>query len=46
MQPVDLDIGGVVGEEQDRAVVLVVGVEDFSPREAIPPGLAVAVEDA
>jgi hypothetical protein len=45
VQAVDLNVGRVVGEEEDRAVVLVVGVQDLSPREAVPPGLAVAVED-
>jgi hypothetical protein len=46
VQPVHLDVGGVVREEEDGAVVLVVGVEDLSAREAIPPGLAVAIDDA
>lgn len=46
MQAVDLNVGRIVGEEEDRTVILVVGVQDLGPREAVPPGLAIAVENA
>jgi hypothetical protein len=41
-----LDVGGIVGEEEDRPVEDVVWVEDLGARKAVPPGLAVAVYDA
>lgn len=46
MQTGDLDIGRVVGQEEDRTVELVVRVQDFSARKAIPPCLTVAINDA
>ena len=43
MKTSDLDIGGIVGEEQNWAVVLVVWVQDLGAGEAVPPCLTVAV---
>lgn len=45
MKTCDLDVGGVVGEEKDRSVKFVRGVQNLSTREAIPPGLTVTVDD-
>jgi hypothetical protein len=45
MKTSDLDIGGIVGEEQNWAVVLVVWVQDLGAREAVPPCLTVAVDE-
>ena len=46
MQSANLDVGGIVCEEENGAVKLVVGIEDLSPREAVPPCLAIAVENS
>lgn len=45
MKTSDLDIGGIVGEEQNWAVVLVVWVQDLGTGEAVPPCLTVAVDE-
>jgi hypothetical protein len=41
-----LDVGGIVSEEEDGPVEDIVWVEDFGAREAVPPGLTVAVDYA
>jgi hypothetical protein len=46
MQARDFHIGCVVCEEENRAVEFVVWIQDFGAREAIPPGLAVAIDNA
>lgn len=46
VQALDLDVGGVVCQEEDGAVVRVVWVEDLGTREAVPPRLAISVEGA
>ena len=46
METRNFDVGSVVGEEEDWAVVFVVWVENFGAGEAIPPCLAIAVDDA
>lgn len=46
METRDLDVGSVIGEEEDWAVVFVFRVKNFSAREAIPPRLTVAIDDA
>lgn len=44
MQSLDFDVRRVVSEEEDRPVELVVRVENFCARKAIPPGLSIAVD--
>lgn len=46
MQTSDLDIGGVVGQEQNGPVVVVIGIENLVAREAVPPCLTVTIDDA
>jgi hypothetical protein len=45
MKACDLDVGSIVGEEEDRTIVFIVRIKDLCAREAIPPGLSVAVEN-
>lgn len=41
----DLNVRSVVSEKEDRAIVFVFGIKDLCAREAIPPGLSVAIEN-
>jgi hypothetical protein len=45
MKTSDLDVGSIIGEKQNRAVVLVVWVQNLGAGEAIPPCLSVTVDE-
>ena len=44
MKTGDFDIGGVICQEENRTIVLVVWVQDLGARESVPPCLAISVE--
>jgi hypothetical protein len=46
MKTSNFNIGSIVCKEQNRAVVFVVWVENFGAGEAVPPCLAVTVDEA
>lgn len=46
METRNLYVSCIVGQEENWAIEFVVWVEYFCAREAIPPGLAVAINDA
>jgi len=42
----NFDVGGVVGKEENRAVVFIVRIQNLCAREAIPPLLTISVKHA
>lgn len=45
MDALDFQVGGVFSVEEDRAQVLVIGVEDLQTIKLVPPPLAIAVQN-
>lgn len=45
MKPFDLNVGGIVGQEENWTIELVLRIKDLCSREAVPPSLTIAVDD-